>query len=343
MPRPNQGPKLKFLEKRGRYYITWSENGRSHERSAGTSDREEAQIKLAEFIQERRRSQVTGPRDPSRFSIAEALADYAEEHGPETTSPERIGYAIDALLGFWKDNLVIDVSEATCSAYLRYRNRSIGTMRRELTVLRAAINHELKRGRLTRAPSVWLPERPEGKSRWLTRQETASLLRAAKAEKKVRLYLPLFILLGLYTGARKGAILDLRWTQVDLERQVIDLNPSGRKRTSKRRPIIPIPRRLLTFLREARKRGSDLGYVVHHNGRRIGDIKKGFARAAQDAGLQDVTPHTLRHTCGTWLAQKGVPLWQIGGWLGHSTERTVELYAHHHPDHLAAARKAMGG
>jgi integrase len=54
-----------------------------------------------------------------------------------------------------------------------------------------------------------------------------------------------------------------------------------------------------------------------------------------------VTPHTLRHTCGTWLAQKGVPLFQIGGWLDHSDGRATELYAHHHPDFQEEALAAM--
>jgi integrase len=38
----------------------------------------------------------------------------------------------------------------------------------------------------------------------------------------VRLYLPLFIVLGLYTGARKEAILSLRWPQIDLENKRIN-------------------------------------------------------------------------------------------------------------------------
>lgn len=74
---------------------------------------------------------------------------------------------------------------------------------------------------------------------------------AARKDKRSRLHLPLFILLALYTGARKEAILSLRWPQVDLQRNLIDFNPPGRERTSKGRPIIPIPRRLMTFLRLA--------------------------------------------------------------------------------------------
>ena len=38
MSRRNLGPKLKFLVKRGLYYIVWTEDGRSRERSTGTAD-----------------------------------------------------------------------------------------------------------------------------------------------------------------------------------------------------------------------------------------------------------------------------------------------------------------
>ncbi|WP_313981168.1 tyrosine-type recombinase/integrase, partial [Iodidimonas nitroreducens] len=218
---------------------------------------------------------------------------------------------------------------------------SDGTLRRELGVLRAALNYEHKHGRLLRVPHVWLPSKPAGKDRWLERDEAARLLWASRHDSKARQYLPLFILIGLYTGARKGAILDMRWPQVDFARGVIDFNPPGRKRTDKGRSIIPIPRGLKWFLVKARERGSDLGYVISRNGKPLGDIKKGFAAAAIRAGLDEVTPHTLRHTAGTWLAQKGVDLFQIAGWLGHSHDRTSELYAHHHPDHFKAAREAM--
>jgi integrase len=34
-----------------------------------------------------------------------------------------------------------------------------------------------------------------------------------------------------------------------------------------------------------------------------------FRHAAQDAGLTDVTPHTLRHTAATWLMLNGTDLW----------------------------------
>ena len=62
--------------------------------------------------------------------------------------------------------------------------------------------------------------------------------------------------------------------------------------------------------------------------------------ACKRAGIVGASPHTLRHTCGTWMAMRGVPLHLIGGWLGHTDNRTTELYAHHHPNHMDAARTA---
>ena len=271
----------------------------------------------------------------------DVLENYALEHGPNTRSPERIGYLIAALAPHWGHLKVIDINPDTCRVYQKMRGVSAGTIRRELGGLRAAINYEVAQGRLTRPVTVTLPPKPEGKQRWLTREEADALLVAAQREPRCCDFLPLFIQVGLSTGARKGAILDLRWPQIDLDKALINFNPPNRIRTSKGRPIIPIPDGLLRILREEKLRSGDLGYVINRNDKRIKDIKRSFTTACNKVGLFDVTPHTLRHTAGTWMAQKGVPLWQIAGFLGHSHERTTELYSHHHPDYLLTAKEAL--
>jgi integrase len=339
MPRRNSGARLRFLEKRGCYYIVWTEKGRSRERSTGTADRSQAEIALAEFIHARTRT--AGPRDPSEILITDVLSDYAEEHGPATAAPWRIGLAIEALAAFWPGRTVSEVTRNTCKRYVEARGRSNGTARRELGVLRAAINHAHREGRLTRTVHVHLPEAPEPRDRWLTRREAASLLLAALREPRVRLYLPLFVLIGLYTGQRKEAILGLRWAQVDLAAGLVDFNEPGARRTNKRRARIPIPSRLLPHIRRARRRGTELGFVIHENGARLKDIKKGFASACRHAGLEQVSPHTLRHTAATWLMQHGVPMWDAAGFLGMSRETLERVYGHHHPEHLREAADAM--
>lgn len=330
MPRRNHGPRLKWLEKRSCFYIVWTENGRSRERSTGTDDRQSAETQFCEFLQARQRR--TGPRELKAVFVTELLGDYAEEVGRRAIASARIGYAIAPLGQFWQGSTVSEVTSDACHKYSDWRGRSAGTVRRELGVLRAAINYAFKEGRIARSVPISLPEAPESKDRWLTRGEAARLLEAALSSAKARFYLPLFILIGLRTGKRKEAILSLQWQQVDLDRHRIDWNPPGRVRTKKRRPRNPIPVRLLPHLRRARLRGSDSGYVIHNNGVPIKDIKRSFAQACARAGLKDVTPHTLRHTCATWLMQHRVDKWEVCGFLGMTMETLERIYGHHHPD-----------
>ena len=71
-------------------------------------------------------------------------------------------------------------------------------------------------------------------------------------------------------------------------------------------------------------------------------VDKAFANVAADAGFgNDVTPHVLRHTAATWLMQAGTDMWEAAGYLGVTVEMLSARYGHHHPDHLAGAKRAF--
>ena len=158
MPRRNQGPRLRWLNKREVYYITWTEHGRSRERSTGTADREQAEIVFAEWLQLRGRRD--GPSDPASILVTDVLNHYLQQRGPKIAAPGRIAYAVLALTDFFEGNTVADVTPQTCGRYVEKRGRSKGTVRRELGVLRAAINYAHKAGRITRPVAVELPRAP---------------------------------------------------------------------------------------------------------------------------------------------------------------------------------------
>ncbi len=339
MPRRNSGAKLRFREDRGSYYIVWTERGRSRKCSTGTADLQDAQVFLAEWLQSRERSD--GPSDPSKIFVTDLLAAYLRARAPKVTAPEVMINAVERLIPFWTGKMVTAATPETCTHYGESRGRANGTVRRELGVLQAAINWGHKNGKLTRTVTVDLPPSGAPRERWLTRQESARLLRAART-RKARLYMPLFILIGIYTGRRKEAILSLRWTQVDLERGVIDFRKPGEPETNKKRGLVRIPKRLLPHLVRARRRGTDLGYVIHDGGKRILNTKKGFEAACRRAGLDGVTPHTMRHTAATWLMQAGVKTWEAAGFLAMSEKTLIKHYGHHHPDHMRDAADAIG-
>jgi hypothetical protein len=165
MPRRNSGPRLRWLAKRKCFYITWTDHGRSRERSTCTADREQAQIIFAEWLQ--RRACRKGPSDPASILVTDVLSEYAEQRGPKIAAPARIAYAVLALTDFFEGNSVSDVTPQTCGRYVEERcrstvqnnkrGRSVGTARRELGVLRAAINYAFRNGRITRPVALIYP------------------------------------------------------------------------------------------------------------------------------------------------------------------------------------------
>jgi hypothetical protein len=178
MPRRNQGPRLRWLEKRKCFYITWTENGRSRERSTGTRDRERAEAIFSTWLQARGRR--SGPCNPSEIFVTELLTEYALAKADEVIAPRVIGCAIDALTPFWQGRALSEVTKQTCKLYGKRRERSPNTIRRELSVLRASINLAYEEGRITRPVHVELPEPPEPRKRCLTRNEAARLIRATR-------------------------------------------------------------------------------------------------------------------------------------------------------------------
>lgn len=363
MPRRGQGPRLELRQDDGRkpiYVIRWYERGRKRERSTGTGCRAEAEEALADFLVagEQRPAGPTHarPRDPHKVLITDILTDYAVEHGSGAHDPARIAIAIVHLTRYWANKTAGDINQASCQSYgaqrsyergpknARYiRKAAPGTIRRELEVLRAAVHHAERARRILYAPHVYLPSKPAHKDIWLTRDDVARLLWACRTEH-VKGYLPKFLLLLLYTAARKRAVLDLKWSQVNLRTGRIDLNPPGRGQTNKRRPIVAVPHTLLGHLRRwHRNRHSD--HVVERldDGEwgPVLDPKKGLAAAGRRSGRPDVTPHVLRHTAGTWMAQAGVSMHDIGGYLGQSTAEATQIYMHHHPDFQSRARDAL--
>lgn len=341
MPRPAKGARLHKFKHRPHWYIR--DTGQP-DRSTGCTSRAEAEKALAAYIATRGREGAAN--EPGNVTCGEVLAIYAEEYAPTVAAPERIGYALDALLPFWQDLKLTHVKGETCRRYVKWRDRAAGTTRRELGTLQAAINYAHREGFITSAPVVTLPEADAPRQRWLTRDEAARLIWAAYRGHKAK-HIARFIIIGLYTGTRKDAILRMGFEPntvggwFDLERGIMYRMGEGERQTNKRRTPAPIPRKLAAHLRRWRAEGC--AWPVEYQGARVGDIKRGFAKAAKAAGLAHVSPHTLKHTAITWAMQRGVDKWQAAGFFSTSVETIEKVYGHHSPDFMESARDAMDG
>jgi integrase len=239
-----------------------------------------------------------------------------------------------------------------------------GGSRRDLEDLRAAVRHHAKQGYHRGEIPVTLPEKGIPRDRWLTRDEAAALLWAAwrmresqrgqKTRRRTMKHIARFILIGLYTGTRAGAIASASWSAasgrsfVDLDSGLFYRRRQGARETKKRQPPVPLPDRLLAHLRrwhriDSRKQASKTsGFVVEYRGKPVGTIKTAIGRAVITAKLGGkITPHTFRHTAATWLMQRGVSIWTASGFLGMSPATLTNVYGHHHPDNLRDAANAI--
>lgn len=349
MPRKAAGARLYARPDTGVFYIR--DTG-CPDRSTGTRDRRDAEKALAAYIAGK--GIVSGARHPDRFAVMEALDIYGREHAITRAAPERIAYAIEALASFWGNLSLADVKGETCRRYAKSRlqrlksgeTRAIsdGTIRRELNVLQAAINYAHKEGYLTTPVRVTLPEKPPARDRWLTRTEAASLIRAARRTSKGR-HLARFILLSLYTGTRKDAVLRLAFMRnttggwIDLDQGVMYRRGTEERETKKRRKPVKLPRKLLAHCRRWKANGSI--WAVEIEGARVGNIKTAFEGARDHAGLRDVTPHTLKHTAITWAMQRGMKIETAADYFDTSAETIRRVYYHHSPEYQDDAVEIM--
>ncbi len=336
MPRHSKGARL---YKRGNVYYV--RDGQAFF-STGTADRREADRALARYIAEK--DQPTGPRRSDQMTVDEALSIYGNEHGLTVRAPATIGYSIKALRPILGPLSVATINKEQCQRYARERGVKPGTIRRELGVLQAALNHCHAQGYLLTPIKVTLPPPPPPRDRWLDRAEAAKLLRAAWRNPKSK-HLARFIVVALYTGTRSGAILRLGFMantvggNVNTESGMMYRRGAGQAVTKKRQPPIPIPRPLLAHMRRWERNGSR--WVIEIDGHRVASIKTAWASALNAAGIDHCTRHDLRHTAITWAMQRGMDRWIASGFFGVSMNVLEQTYAHHSPDYLRDATKIM--
>ncbi|MGJ5022354.1 tyrosine-type recombinase/integrase [Bradyrhizobium oligotrophicum] len=304
-------------------------------------------------------------QDIESIPIADVLSIFIDDR-PDlyVDNPDKKKYLgrMKRLRDFWGPLMLSDVTKSKCNEYAKSRGNH-GGARRDLEDLRSAISHHAEEGFHRGVVKVKLPKKGLPRDRWLTRDEAANLIwtcwrareiqtvhrgplkgQKIETEKRPLRHLARFIVIGIYSGTRAGAIASasplaaIGRSFVDLERGVYYRRPQGRAETNKRQPPMPIPPRLLAHLRRWQARGIISRHFVEYNGQPVLSVKTAFKRAVDLAKLgKGVSPHTLRHTAATWLMLNGTDVWQAAGYLGMSVKTLLDVYGHHHPDHLRDA------
>lgn len=312
--------------KNGVWYIRWSEDRRSKRHSTGQRTASAADAYMNEWLK----------LDATPATLLTCADVWDIKYGHLEAS-HRYAIAGRNLMASFGEKRPGDISQVLENRYKRERGVAMSTIRLELSLLRASWAEAVRR-RLLSVDDLPvldpLPALAPPRDRWLRDPEIEQLLETAQSNRRVLAFLHI----ALETGARRTAIQDLTWDQVDWDTGVIHFLPEGQAQSRKRRASVPISKTLRPELDRMFADKVDefvIGEGTH--------INKALAHVARKAGLKGVTPHVMRHTAATRMARKGVPLWLIAKVLGNTVDQVEQVYAKHTPDMLVDAVNAISG
>jgi integrase len=126
-----------------------------------------------------------------------------------------------------------------------------------------------------------------------------------------------------YMGIRKAEIINLTWSEVDLQKGFIRLSAERTKTdTSRAIPIHLVVKEMIQKL----PRGLHTDRVFLKDGQPFDDFKHSFTTACQNAGIQGFVFHDLRHCALNNLRRSGNDFFKIMALSGHKTMSCFKRY-----------------
>lgn len=264
------------------------------------------------------------------------------------------------------DRLLIDLRDGGTTTAKGHPRKawSARSLNKAVDAWRAVLDYGVERRELPRnvAAAMRKVERKHQEMKTYTPDEIRRVLRAADKDRNGHLWH-----LAL-SGLRRAEIAGLRWSDVDLDAGTISIERNrvqagagnvveNAPKTLSSRRTLPLDDGLASVLRRASARYAqerlslgadhrDSGYVAVNE---IGEpytpdtLTRMWLALAKRAGVRPIRLHDARHSCGTALHLRGVPLAVIAKWLGHADASvTARIYAHSQDDALKAAAQSLG-
>jgi integrase len=244
------------------------------------------------------------------------LKDYARVNKRSWKSDE---FRLRTISGYFGGYALREITPQSIERFRSERLRSgeaRSTINRRMALLKRMLNLAIDWGYLKENPVCkirFFSEKENERVRVLTEVEETRLLEACTGSLRP------IIRLALLTGMRRGEILGMKWSDVDLTKNDIRIphSKSGRPRFV---PINQTLRGLLLGLRENDPKGA-LVFPCK-------SVRTAFENACKKAEIKEFTFHDLRRTFGTRLLERGVNIVTISRYYGHSSLLVTQRYLH---------------
>jgi integrase len=268
------------------------------------------------------------------FSVlaADAVAWSAEFHPKDIrTVTSRMGRLVESFGA-------LSASDVTPQLIDRWLTANDGwspaTKNRYRALLSLVFRQAMRNGRVSTNPARLVAARAENNARvryLLDREETS--LRAAMAGR-YDCHIPALDI-ALNTGMRLSEQFSLTWESVDLKRKVIELDET-KNGSSRQIPINSACEAAFKVLAENVHKRTDRVFKSTR-GEDINNPRAWFGPALEDAKIDGLRWHDLRHTFCSRLAMAGVDIRTIAALAGHKTLQMAMRYSHLAPSHTLSA------
>jgi integrase len=295
-----------------------------------TFPRRQLAVKFINQMESDRQSRALYSVQNDNMIFSELASEYLnnEYHGTRVKQQETMAnYWVDIL----SDTKIADVTVNNINRGLKTLPESLSnaTKNRYKAVVSVIFSYACRQYGLTHNPVQNIRSLPENNARirFLSDSERSKLFKACRSSQWGKLYL--LVLLAITTGARKGELMNLRWKNIDFDRQTAYV-----KTTKNGQPkVMPLTDEVVVELGRFRDQEPALIFNSEIKTDKPYEFYKLWRKALKEAELNDFTFHSLRHTCASYLAMNGCSLLEIADVLGHKQIQMTKRYSHLCIDH----------
>ena len=335
------------LYKRGAtWYIGYYYNGKRIRKAIGPL-KKEAQAALGKIKAEIREGRHFEKKHIPQTTMEELIEKYMEWAKPKKSFASSHAIYVRPVEEHFRGKILSEITEYDVESFRAIRidtptrfgrKRSASTLNHELTMVKQLFNKAIAWGLAGKNPAARVKKlaEPRGRTRFLSVEEAKRLLDAASR------HLRPILICALETGMRRGEILSLRWSDIDMRNGTIYV---GETKNGEPRHV-PMSNRLRATLAVLPRRlGTDYVFsgepTIGKTGKPFIAVRTSFKNACRKAGITGFRFHDLRHTAASHMTMAGVPLKTIGEILGHRTATMTERYSHLTPEHKKQAVETL--
>lgn len=320
---------------KGVFYMNFTVKGQRIVKSTGKfSKREAKHVEALERQKMMDEASLTPQERAARKLLNDAIDDVYEarwKHGKDADRSHSRALNLAALIGNIPigkidENVVSDLLKS-----LDARKVAPGTINRYMTALKTILKH-------FRQPidHIKLRKERKGRIRTLSKEEEMKvihLFRNTTHNKRRSFYPDMADLVEVLvdTGMRLNEALAIAFEDVNFDTNLISIwfNKGDRPRS------IPMTKRVRAIMETRKKTGKDKPfYLKDYQAENAWRWVRKEMKLDKDS---EFVLHALRHTTASRLVNKGIDLYVVKEWLGHSTIQVTEKYAHLNPRKLAHA------